>query len=132
MKPPNSSIAWYGQVTYKNIGTECEMAKSTVVVIAETGAAASPRPLTKTYSLAAPASSFTVPHGGSAHTWLEVTDRQPKNWTPIVCPPTAVSGLEVGGPSRTWPLKYFAIYPAVGVCFAFIIKADSGLLDSGA
>ena len=132
MKPPSSSIAWEGQVAYKNTGATCEMARSTVLVVAETSSAASPRPLTKRYSLTVRGNPFTVGHGDGAHTWVEVTDTQPKNWTPIVCPASAVSGLEVGGPSRTWPLKYFAINPAVGVCFAFIIKAASGSLAPGA
>ncbi len=132
MKPPSSTIAWYGQVAYKNTGATCEMARSMVLVVAETSSAASPRPLTKRYSLTVRGNPFAVGHGDGAHTWVEVTDMQPKNWTPIVCPASAVSGLEVGGPSRTWPLEYFAINPAVGVCFAFIIKAASGSVEPGA
>lgn len=131
MKPPNNHYAWFGQVVFKNTGPTCELSRSTVSVIAETGAAVSPRALSKKYLPVVLGLPFPVQHGGSAHTWLEVTDTQPKNWKPILCPPTAVSGLEVGGPSQTWPLKYFAL-TAVGVCSAFIINARSGLLQPGA
>jgi hypothetical protein len=130
-KPAKPSTTWYGQVVYTNIGAKCEMARSTVLVIAETSSSASPRPLTKMYSLSAHGSPFAVLHEGGAHTWLEVTDTQPKNWTPIVCPATAISGLRVGGPAKRWPLKYFVISPTAGVCFAFIIKADTGSLMPG-
>jgi hypothetical protein len=131
MKPPNASTAWYGRVVYTNTGRDCMLAASTVTVLADTGGAGSPRALTKPSVPVARGSHFVVAHGGSAHAWLLVRDLQPKNWIPIVCPPTAIDGLMVGGPSRTWPLKYFALSPAAGVCFAYIIKASSGVVAPG-
>jgi len=130
MKPPNSDNAWYGKVTYRNRGAECELATSTVSVIAESGDAYSTQPA-MTNAPVLRGSPFTVEHGGSAHTWLEVTDRQPKNWQPGYCPARLVIGLDVGGPSKTWPLKYFALTPAVDICSDYIIKAASGSVDPG-
>jgi hypothetical protein len=132
MKPTNSMTAWYGQVTYKNTGAECEMERSTVVVQAETGAAASLRALTKRSSPAAKGSPFTVQHNGRAHTWLEVSNVPPKNWKPGYCPPIAVSGLKVSGPSLAWHLNYFALPPTVSICSLLAVKVVSGALEPGA
>jgi hypothetical protein len=130
MKPPNADIAWYGRVDYTNAGRDCQIDASTVNVLAETGGAASPRAITNAHAPLAGGKPFEVRHDESVHTWLEVTDTQPKDWTPIVCPAEVVTGLEVSGPSRTWPFKYFAITSAA-MCFAYIIKATSGELAPG-
>jgi hypothetical protein len=132
MKPPNSSIAWYGQVTFKNNGAACEMDNSTVTVVAETGTVAAPRALSRENSPVALGGPIVVQNGDSVHTWLEVTQVRPKDWQPGYCPPIAVSELAVGGPSRAWPLKHFALEPVPSVCSILTIKTNSGLLEPGA
>lgn len=132
MKPTSSLIAWYGQVTYKNTGAECEMARSTVVVQAQIGGAASQRTLSKKTSPVAEGGPFAVQHNGGAHAWLEVSNVRPKNWQPGYCPPKAVSGLNVGGPFTAWPLHYMELSPSVSVCSNFAVKVVSGSLEPGA
>ncbi len=131
-KPPKTDTVWFGRVVYKNTGERCQLASSTVTVLAETGSSSSPRALTKRYLLLAIGSPFTVRNGGSAHTWLQVRDVPPKSWVQgQECPPKAMTGLKVGGPSKAWPLRYFALRPAVAYCFTYTIKANSGSLAPG-
>jgi hypothetical protein len=101
-------------------------------VIAETGSTASPEPVSKRFTPVALGTPFIMKHDKRAHTWLQVRDVAPKNWIPgQTCPPEAVTGLKVGGPSATWPLRYFPLSPGVAYCFAYVIKANSGLVAPG-
>jgi len=131
MKPTNSLIVWYGQVKYKNTGAECEMVRSTVMVQAQIGGAASQRTLSMKNSPVSEGGSFPVQHNGVAHAWLEVSNVPHRNWQPGYCPPVTVSGLNVGGPSSAWPLNYFALSPEVSICSDITVKVVSGMLEPG-
>ena len=73
----------------------------------------------------------TLAHGASVRSTIQWTAPPPKGWTNSSCPPSEITGVDVGGPTSAWTMKFHRWPATFAFCAAFTVKLSSSIIRLG-
>ncbi len=119
-------------ILFTNVGGSCFLPRHNIPVQPEKAMSAIRRkagPVSLTQSLLG---IVTLVHGASVRSNIQWTSTPPKGWNNSSCPSSMeIIGMDVGGPTSAWPMKFHGWPATFTFCAFFTVKLSSTVIRLG-